>query len=978
MPPNDTQQITQRGQASPGQITANFQPQERPVDTFVQAGQPDATLMGLVDGLKSFNPALAQYSQLKNQEAASAAFKAGTAQGETADAGMVDAQTGGIKLPPPADSYKVDPAFSEAFSAGYRNSVGMKIGNQVQTDILSAYAENKQKDGFDPEQFLHEQVARHTAGLTDPAIIEQVSKSVAGTAESVRKDFAQVQLTRLQETAKGNLSAALDTFMKPDATPQQIHDGLINSVEPLRGQMGLMTRPELADMLLDKINNLSHAQQGRPDLFDVFTQYKDPKTGLTLQQMNPKLQSEVTRAQQQAREEQDKRIDAGMQTDYFKRTVSDEASASQGNSPDMADFAGRIGEHGQFRTASAAMSEYRRLSDLADQAKGAAQAVQMVGSGTAWALDKKTAQGALDTAQQADVGTLMQVATSQQAGDPSQLPQVQQAIKSITDITGRSGRSDLANTSLKALIDGTVNAVPPKDGQPSSQFKLAAALYGGLPDQLRSLYFDEKASSLFSSYQKDRSAGVDDNTAYATAYKSASPEAKKFAAELTSNPDWKKKVAGEVSGLTTDWYQRIPVIGRAFGGSPQNENATTTWAQMQLRDYYTRNPTASDSDAKAWVQNQVQTNFVYDPVNKVDVQVPPNQASEQTADAMKAYLEKARDKYGEDANPMLIYGKDGRYTLSAVVNGAPIHKLEDVTFDQILQQNASTKMLTPDDRSGMAALQDKLNKGTATSQDLIDNADLLAKARNLKQISDTTQGRISKLRDTAFQGALDNVFNFPMAPGSYSGLSGSRLTGQGSKMQQTAAATFLGQMNYSAALTSMGEGLVLKATPDPNPKAGNNIGYGYNLNANSGTIAEDFRRAGIPATSIEGIKAGTTQITPDQAARLLQVSLPRYEDRAKQAIEAAHPGLWTMINDRQKAALTDVAYQVGDVSQFHKAVGALARQDSQGFQDALKVTYAGKDGNRIEDTRRNNLRSLMISGPIAFLQGIKEAARTSN
>jgi GH24 family phage-related lysozyme (muramidase) len=572
----------------------------------------------------------------------------------------------------------------------------------------------------------------------------------------------------------------------------------------------------------------------------------------------------------------------------------------------------------------------------------------------------------------------MQVVSSASAGDPSQLPQVQQAIKSITDITGRSGRSDLANTNLKALIDGTVNAVPPKDGQPSSQFKLAAALYAGLPDQLRSLYFDEKASALFGSYSKDRSAGVDDNTAYATAYKSATPEAQKFAKELTSNPEWKANVTKQVSGLTTDWYQKIPVVGRIFGGTPQNEQATSTWAQLQLREFYTRNPTASDSQAKDWIQNQVKTNFVYDPVNKVDLQVPPNQASDQTAEAMKSYLEKAREQYGEDANPGLIYGKDGKYTLAAFINGAPVHKLADVTFDQIIQQNASTKVLSSDERSAMAGLQSKLNSGSATTQDLIDNAQLLAKASNLRQLNDTTQGQIAKVRESAFNGAMDNVFNFPTAPASFAGLSGSRLTGQGSKIQVNQAGNFLGSGNYAAALTTMGEGLVLKATPDPNPKAGNNIGYGYNLNANSATIGEDFRRAGIPATSIDGIKNGTVQITQEQAARLLEVSLPRYTDRAKQAVEAASPGLWGMINQNQRAALTDVAYQVGDVSQFHKAIGALARKDIPAFNDALKVTYAGKDGNRIEDSRRNNLRSLMINGPIAFLQGIKEAARTSN
>lgn len=978
MPPNNTpQSITARPVGDPGQRQTLFQPQERVVDNY-QAPAQDATLNGLISGLQQFNPALSQYVNLENQKDANAAFKQGTAQGQLSDAGLTDAQTGGIKVPPPPDNLKIDPAFSDTFAAGYRNSVGAKIGNQIQTDILGQYAQNKNTDGFDPEKFLHEQVAQQTAGITDPAIIDQVSKSVAAAADHVRSDYAQVQLQRLKETAVGNLSAVADGVLDPTKPVSQMWDGIQKTLEPMRGQMGMMTRPELADMLLDKVANLSQQAGGRPELFDLFSQFKDPNTGLTLQQMNPKIQTEATRMRERAVSEQNARIEQGQQTDFFKRTVADEDAASSGKEPDIQDFVNRIGPLNQFKTASAALGEYRRLQGMADKAQGDAQAVQAVGNGTAWALDKKTAQEALNTAQQPDVNTLMQVASSASAGDPSQLPQVQQAIKSITDITGRSGRSDLANTNLKALIDGTLNAVPPKDGQPSSQFKLAAALYAGLPDQLRSLYFDEKASALYGSYSKDRSAGVDDNTAYATAYKSASPEAQKFAKELTSNPEWKANVTKQVSGLTTDWYQRIPVVGRIFGGTPQNEQATSTWAQLQLRDYYTRNPTASESQAKDWIQNQVKTNFIYDPVNKVDLQVPPNQANDQTAEAMKAYVEKARQQYGEDANPGLIYGKDGQYTLAAFINGAPVHKLADVSFDQIIQQNASTKVLSQDERGAMAGLQSKLNSGTATTQDLIDNAQLLAKASNLRQLNDTTQGQIAKVREDAFNGSLNNVFNFPTMPTSYAGLSGSRLTGQGSKIQVNQAGNFMGSMDYASALTAMGEGLVLKATPDPNPKAGLNIGYGYNLNANSATIGEDFRRAGIPATSIEGIKAGKVQITPEQAARLLQVTIPRYTERAKQAVEAAHPGLWPMINDSQKAALTDVAYQVGDVGQFNKAIGALARKDIPAFQDALKVTYKGDDGNRHEDVRRNNLRSLMINGPIAFLQGLKEAARTSN
>ncbi|RQT93850.1 hypothetical protein DF146_12315 [Burkholderia cenocepacia] len=370
----------------------------------------------------------------------------------------------------------------------------------------------------------------------------------------------------------------------------------------------------------------------------------------------------------------------------------------------------------------------------------------------------------------------------------------------------------------------------------------------------------------------------------------------------------------------------------------------------------------------------------------MDLQVPPNQANERTQEAITNYLEKAREKYGEDLSPGLIYGKDGKYTLAAFINGAPVHKLADVTLGQIMQETADTKLLTKEERAAMSMLHQKLVTNTATSQDLIENSEVLAKAYNLNQINDTMRGQITKVREGAFNGALSNVFNFPTTPASFAGLSGSRLTGQGSKIQVKQAEDFLFSVNrlnplestsLAASLTAMGEGLVLKATPDPNPKAGLNIGYGYNLRANDATIGEDFRRAQIPRESIDGIKAGTVQITPEQAARLLEVSLPRYEQRAKQAVDAARPGLWYTISAGQRAALTDVAYQVGDVGQFQKAIGALARKDIAGFNDALKVTYLADDGTRREDQRRNNLRSLMINGISAWTQGLAEAKRTA-
>jgi len=975
--PNSPQQITQRGQAGPSasQRTTFSTPQAHPVDTFAAPAQ-DPTLNGLLNGLKSFNPALEQYVKVQGHKEADAAFREGTAQGQLADASAGDGN-GPIQVPPPPEESRVDPAFLPSFSEGYRKAVGAKIGNQISNDILGQYEQGKNADDFDPEAFLAQHTREQTRGITDPSIKESVAKAVATTAAAVRGDFRQVQLQRLKENATQTLSSLVGSAMDPTKTAEQQYQALVSDVEPVRKQMGLQTRAEMAEMVLQQAQMNSSKKGGQPELFDIFTNFKDPATGLTLADMNPKLKAHIASAREQAVSQQNKRIEQGQQVDFFNRTVADEEAAKAGQVPKPEDFVSRIGPLNQFQNASAAMSEYRRLQELSEKAQVTTQSVAAIGNGNGWGLTKEHAQKAMDTITDPDVKTLMQVATSAQGGDPSRLPEVQQAIRSIVDITGRSGRSDIANSKLKGLIDGNINAVPPKDGQPSSQFKLAAALYAGLPDQIRSLYFDEKAQAVFGSYQQDRESGVDDSTAYQNAYRSMSPEGIKLAKELTSNSEWKARVAKQVSGLTTSWYQRIPVIGRAFGGTPQNEENTTAWARLQLQDYYTRNPTASEDQAKAWIQGQVQANFVYDPVNKVDLRVPPNQANDQTQEAVKSYLEKAREKYGKEVSPGLIYGSDGKYQLAAFVNGAPIHKLEDVTFDQITAQNATQKVLNDTERASFNDLKTKLNAGTATSADLAGASALLAKATSLGQINETTQGQIRKVQQSAFTDANSRRFLFPTGPADFTGLSGSRLTGQGSKIQVNQAGNFMNSMDYSSALTAMGEGLVLKATPDPNPKAGNNIGYGYNLNANAATVAEDFRRAGIPVEKLEGIKAGTVQITQEQAARLLQVTKPRYTKLAQDSVDAIKPGMWSTMSEGQKAALVDVAYQTGNPSQFKTALGKLAAGDAQGFQDSLKVTYVNSAGSRVEDTRRNKLRTLMINGPSAFLQGIREAARTS-
>ncbi|MCY0856441.1 hypothetical protein [Cupriavidus sp. D39] len=515
---------------------------------------------GLITGLKSFNPALEQYVQVQGAKEADAAFKAGTAQGQLADT-LGPIEHGPIQVPPLPEDQKVDPAFAPTFSAGYRQAVGAKIGNQISNDILGQYEQGKNAEDFNPEAFLAQHTREQTQGITDPAIREAVAKSIAATAASVRSDFRQVQLQRLKENATQTLSSLVGSAMAPSKTPEQQYQALVNDVEPVRKQMGLQTRAEVAEMVFQQAQMNSSKAGGQPELFDIFTNHKDPATGLTMADMNPKLKAHIASAREQAVSQQNKRIQQGQQVDFFKQSVADEEAAKSGNAPSIESYVSRIGPLNQFHDANAALSAWRRDQELAEKAKVTTQSVLAVGNGTAWGLTKEHAQAAIDTATGPDTDLLIRAASAQQSGDFSQAPEVRQAIHSIVDITGRSGRSDIANSRLKGMIDGTVNAVPPKDGKPSSQFMLAAALYAGMPDQVRALYFDEKADSVYGSYVKDRQGGIDAQTAVGNAYRSVSAEAVKAAKELTSNPEWKAQTAKTVANLTTEGWQHWPITG---------------------------------------------------------------------------------------------------------------------------------------------------------------------------------------------------------------------------------------------------------------------------------------------------------------------------------------------------------------------------------------------------------------------------------
>ena len=154
----------------------------------------------------------------------------------------------------------------------------------------------------------------------------------------------------------------------------------------------------------------------------------------------------------------------------------------------------------------------------------------------------------------------------------------------------------------------------------------------------------------------------------------------------------------------------------------------------------------------------------------------------------------------------------------------------------------------------------------------------------------------------------------------------------------------------------------LQARDDPAFGAGKNIGMGYNLKANEATSRSDLRRAGVPDERIDDVLEGRASLMPEQAQRLLMVAMPRYEKQVQEVANAANPGLWDRMTAPQRAVMVDVAYQVGSTDKFKKAWAALATGDSESFRNETKVFYTNKAGERVEDTRRGQLRASMLSG----------------
>jgi GH24 family phage-related lysozyme (muramidase) len=933
----------------------------RPVDT-TSTHAPHAELDGLLEGLKTLNPKLEQYIGQQNAEKNDQGRQLAATQANSI-ANPRDVVNAPVAIPE-----AVTPALHQSFMDAYNKAIGTNLGHQIKTHIIGEYEKQKNTEGFDRESFLQSMADKELEGIKEPTIRAHAAESIQKAAYTIREEARRSDLQQLQESGKISLNKTLETVVAPGMEPKQIAEQLHTVWIPTAKAMGLFTRPEMSKMVVDKLSVLSDRMGGRPELFEV-AYIKDP-AGIAIAD-HPELAQKVEDLREKAIRKRDNTLNERDALENAQARILMERNPEAVTDADI--WANFHPKHGIFKTDDEVWAFMKRR-DTVKQAKAlTAQNIELIRTGQAWRIDEKEdAEEAFNALTSPYVDELVKAVTS---GDGQAIHQASIRMHQIIGIHAQSGR-DLANKQLKGLFNGLATEVPQPGQPPSSKFSAAVEMYRAMPPNLRELYMEGDTKQLMSNYLYEIESKVEPITALSKAFMSISPEAKKLAAERLKSPEVQTRIAKYVAGEATSFYRNLAAklipFDESLGIYPDNESVVGAAAQIEARRFLEKNPNASDGQLKGHLQQYVAARYTYEETSNKLVEIPPGVDPQTAAEAFKLYTERIAKELSatsnwltyKNADIQMIYKGNGVYQTLSLRDQA---SYGEVTIGKLMKELANSKVLVQEsgEDAKFAELRSKIIKKTATSADLKENEKLITKAKAVGAWRPELEFGTEQLRTQERWGKRSALFrNVPEAYNDE--LTKAPPRGKPQAMG-TVAKKFLDQGNFTAALITLGEGVVQKATPDPASGAGNNIGMGYNLNANAGNIAEDFRKAGIPSEMIEGVKAGKIELTEDQAMRLLLVTIPRYESMAEKGLEKLHPGEWAKLPPNHKAALTDLAYQVGSVDKFPKALAALIAGNTTEAGDKMTVSYKKSGtGERVIDTRRNNLRYQMLTKPNGF------------
>ena len=243
------------------------------------------------------------------------------------------------------------------------------------------------------------------------------------------------------------------------------------------------------------------------------------------------------------------------------------------------------------------------------------------------------------------------------------------------------------------------------------------------------------------------------------------------------------------------------------------------------------------------------------------------------------------------------------------------HTEEEKVHDELMHTNK--KLAEDDDKKRHEEIIDILKNNTKKEKDVEkivkEEVEGKEKPTSKKAEKVPSKGKASKKtttpKGTKPKGATRNVKQKKTATPAVSPAAGVSASRAIATVAVGAAAA-----GTTSAVIAKEEGAATKAYWDPkNQKEKVSIGYGHQIK--DFEYKQGFIQVGNENIPIKGDRGIDTTITKDQAKKLLDIDIPKYEEAAR----APLGDLWNKLNESQKSALTSYAYNVGSTKSLMNA-----------------------------------------------------------
>lgn len=956
-----------------------------PANTMVQPGVNE--YQQLADALGKIHQPIAAMQERKN------AFDQKNAVQEGLANAAREQNLGLIKdNPEPPPSATVPPAYQEHYAEAYRKGVGQRLAQSEHDSYLESFTQEYQKAGFNKATFDAQWRQRAQAGVTDPIVAAEMLGGLDRAQTSASSQMTIEMQKRIIENRASMLSASLNGI--DENTPAPAAMAWFQNVAATHVDRG-GTRTEAATALFTHMAGLSNKLGGRPDLFNVFDQ-EVPGLGQKLVDLVPgfkdKVYSEQHSADKMRRQtiHEQTFVQRGMDIDTVNKLVEDGTLAKMPEEERVRFLNQYAGVNGALAPRDVAKTLHAVRQQEAQQQMDA-HVLFALNNGAGASLSPAVAKQGLSKAfnspsQNLGGASIMQALTAS-LSDPQKAGQLLEPLVSGMLNTHDRAQVGFPDDTVKQIIESAALDIPKEGADASPKFQFLSRLYaefGRRSKPLQAAYFSgSKAGQIFDTYNRLTVEGqVSSPTAYKQAYASVDPDNIRAARDMVEkDPAFKSKIHDEVRGSMRGlfapgsgaWSPRFWPGASTLGLRPQTGPMESA-ASAEALSYKMSNPSMGQDDVISHVKQWTEANFFYEKKSNQYIQIPPAYNNEAAQEAITSYLDIIQSQPGnKDTAPRLLSKGNGVYDLFFYSNGVPEKAADDVRIESIMALRTAQKNFSPEERTQLGALRNKIDAGTATAEDMRAVAPTVAKARASGIWSQDTQRKADELAvQASLQQSMTTLEPALTTATKRAEFNPSAVARPNGSLSAPTAKQFVSGGDLAGALTTMAEGVRTQAYKDP--ARGINIGIGYNMTMNASTIAEDFRRAGIPVDQIDEIKAGARQITIDQAMRLYQAVKPRYEAIAQNAVQSRYPGEWPKLSDNVKAVLTDLAYQTGNVKQFATGLDNLFKGDLSG--SGLETKFKNRASGQYQlDERRHTLRTAMLSSTTLFQTLLNDAAK---